>query len=97
MGESILWDRSSVTRLEKAKLLEVDPRPELGRRVFLVSWWNEEKNEFVRHWVNLGDDEVGSCDCEDYLWRGVECKHILAVQLKEEENEDSADQVHGEA
>ena len=35
------------------------------------------------HWVDLVSPDHPRCDCGDYLWREVTCKHIIAARLRE--------------
>jgi hypothetical protein len=35
------------------------------------------------HWVDLISRDHPRCDCGDYLWRDVICKHIIAARLRE--------------
>ena len=35
------------------------------------------------HWVDLISRDYPRCDCGDYLWRDVICKHIIAAKLRE--------------
>ena len=35
------------------------------------------------HWVDLVSLDHPRCDCGDYLWRDVVCKHIVAAMLRE--------------
>ena len=35
------------------------------------------------HWVDLVSPDHPRCDCGDYLWREVICKHIIAARLRE--------------
>ena len=35
------------------------------------------------HWVDLVSPDHPRCDCGDYLWRDVVCKHIIAARLRE--------------
>jgi hypothetical protein len=35
------------------------------------------------HWVDLYTAAYPRCDCGDYLWRDLVCKHILAALMRE--------------
>lgn len=35
------------------------------------------------HWVDLYSSAHPRCDCGDYLWRDIVCKHILAGLMRE--------------
>jgi hypothetical protein len=35
------------------------------------------------HWVDLYTSAFPRCDCADYLWREMICKHILAALIRE--------------
>lgn len=37
----------------------------------------------TEHWVDLISHDHPRCDCGDYLWRDVICKHIIAARLRE--------------
>ena len=39
------------------------------------------------HWVDLVSHDHPRCDCGDYLWRNVICKHIIAARLREGDEE----------
>lgn len=39
------------------------------------------------HWVDLVSRDHPRCDCGDYLWRDVICKHIIAARLREGDEE----------
>jgi hypothetical protein len=39
------------------------------------------------HWVDLISRDHPRCDCGDYLWRDVVCKHIIAARLREGDEE----------
>jgi hypothetical protein len=39
------------------------------------------------HWVDLISRDHPRCDCGDYLWRDVICKHIIAARLREGDEE----------
>ena len=61
-------------RLERGLSLDGEP---LGDGRYLVVGGRDS------HWVDLRTPNHPRCDCGDYLWRDVVCKHILAALLRE--------------
>lgn len=63
-----------LARLERS--LDLNVR-RVGRGRYLVSGGNEP------HWVDLYNWQIPYCDCGDHIWRERVCKHLLAVMLRE--------------
>jgi hypothetical protein len=61
-------------RVERGVQLECEP---VGDRRYRVTGGNST------HWVDLVSPDHPRCDCGDYLWREVTCKHIIAARLRE--------------
>jgi hypothetical protein len=61
-------------RLERSLGLQVR---RVGEGRYLVTGGQEP------HWVDLYTRRLPLCDCGDHLWRERICKHILAVMLRE--------------
>jgi len=67
-----------MSRVERGVQLEAEPA---GRGLYRVSGGDTE------HWVDLISRDHPRCDCGDYLWRDVICKHIIAARLREGDEE----------
>jgi hypothetical protein len=61
-------------RVERGVQLECEP---VGDRRYRVTGGDST------HWVDLVSPDHPRCDCGDYLWREVTCKHIIAARLRE--------------
>jgi hypothetical protein len=61
-------------RVERGVQLECDP---IGDGRYRVTGGDSD------HWVDLVSRDHPRCDCGDYLWRDVICKHIVAAMLRE--------------
>ena len=61
-------------RVERGVQLQCEP---VGDRRYRVTGGNST------HWVDLVSPDHPRCDCGDYLWREVTCKHIIAARLRE--------------
>jgi hypothetical protein len=61
-------------RVERGVQLQCEP---VGDRRYRVTGGDST------HWVDLVSPDHPRCDCGDYLWREVTCKHIIAARLRE--------------
>ena len=42
-------------------------------------WWVSSMTKSSTHYIVKED---GSCTCPDYMFRGVQCKHVIAVDIR---------------
>lgn len=61
-------------RVERGVQLDCEP---MGDSRYLVTGGD------TTHWVDLVSPDHPRCDCGDYLWRDMICKHIIAARLRE--------------